>query len=324
MAKEINWKKMYSMLSESLKAREITDEGVLKFLDCIKDNLDADDVIMYKFNNDSDGYEKSYILSGSNSDDVDWLVNYIKQYIEDGKVRKYHFSVDYARNVILMPAILEKSKYLVAFNFKSDVIAADYDQLSDIQNSIEAVLGRLEILEELSENSTVDRLTDLNNRNAYEYMAEKYDQRSNAVYGIFDLFRLKYVNDNYGHDFGDRYIVKTAEILKKYFPKYRYSKDNNGVMRRISTGLCLYRIGGDEFVLVSTSESKELIKDKLDMACEEVKDIDLGINDTLGLNYGLSTSTGDKTIKEMYVEADKELSANKRETYKSLGLDRRR
>lgn len=83
-----------------------------------------------------------------------------------------------------------------------------------------------------------DTLTGLLNRGAFwrklKRMFEKH--RSELGIGLFfmiDLDNLKYVNDSYGHDYGDLYIQRAARVLDRY---------GRG------KGLCA-RISGDEFQL---------------------------------------------------------------------------
>ena len=63
---------------------------------------------------------------------------------------------------------------------------------------------------------------------------------------VFDLDNFKYINDTYGHQAGDQCLKVIAECLKKAYSRY---------------GNC-YRIGGDEFVFLSTvsDSEKEFLK----------------------------------------------------------------
>ena len=81
-----------------------------------------------------------------------------------------------------------------------------------------------------------DVLTNLLNRRAFEsrvnHMLDHGDCRE-AVFSIWDLDNLKYVNDTYGHDMGDKYICHLAEFL--------------AVLD--SYGCYVARMSGDEFMI---------------------------------------------------------------------------
>ena len=69
-----------------------------------------------------------------------------------------------------------------------------------------------------------DLLTNILNRRAFNARLEQLFQKGKDVLGtaalmMIDLDNLKFLNDSYGHDFGDKYIQKTAAGLKKYTPK---------------------------------------------------------------------------------------------------------
>ncbi len=85
-----------------------------------------------------------------------------------------------------------------------------------------------------------DQLTGCENRRAFDQKLETY--RSGACTGsldglamaMFDSNNLKIVNDTFGHARGDRLIIDTAFALQRYLGKFG----------------TIYRIGGDEFVLI--------------------------------------------------------------------------
>ncbi|MCR5273051.1 MAG: bifunctional diguanylate cyclase/phosphodiesterase [Lachnospiraceae bacterium] len=94
----------------------------------------------------------------------------------------------------------------------------------------------------LFELSYYDHLTNVQNRNAY---TEKIDNikkiaRHNVGIAFADLNGLKKTNDLLGHIYGDQMIKQFAEILMKYFSKEE-----------------IFRISGDEFVIVRENVSKE-------------------------------------------------------------------
>ena len=146
--------------------------------------------------------------------------------------------------------------------------------------------------------------------------------------GVF-LLRLKNINDTYGHDVGDNYILKASEVLRKYFPKYKIKQDKAGMKKRIPTGSCVYRIGGDEFDLITTDEDEKEIQMKLNLIIEEIKNLKVGkkSNVLTGINYGVATREQEESGEELYKIADRELREDKAKSYqmlKKLGIERRR
>lgn len=82
-----------------------------------------------------------------------------------------------------------------------------------------------------------DGLTGMGNRTAYKERIAALDKSGNYTFFMFDINNLKYVNDNIGHQTGDRMIIAAAEVIGKVFSPL---------------GKC-YRIGGDEFVCIAES-----------------------------------------------------------------------
>ena len=84
-----------------------------------------------------------------------------------------------------------------------------------------------------------DNLTKLKNRNA---LFEDYNKREKLngknVYFI-DLDDFKFINDNYGHDAGDEVLKGVSKRLSEFAPKSN-----------------IYRMGGDEFLLITESNEK--------------------------------------------------------------------
>jgi len=100
--------------------------------------------------------------------------------------------------------------------------------ITDVTNQINEIL-------KIEKERDIDSLTKLFNRTAFNKVSEKIfsdpDIKVIAVI-MWDIDKLKYINDTYGHESGDRYICKFAETIK-------YLEDFNGVVSRRS---------GDEFL----------------------------------------------------------------------------
>lgn len=94
-----------------------------------------------------------------------------------------------------------------------------------------------------------DQLTGCENRRAFDQKLESYRRRGGECpltglsIAMFDSNNLKIINDTYGHAWGDRVIISTAEALRRYLG---------------SLGT-VYRIGGDEFVVVCDNADRRAI-----------------------------------------------------------------
>ena len=86
--------------------------------------------------------------------------------------------------------------------------------------------------------ATVDGMSGLGNRNAYELKLQELIAYPPAELCLilFDIDKMKRINDSYGHHAGDQVIILTASCIREIFG---------------SCGHC-YRIGGDEFCVLLT------------------------------------------------------------------------
>lgn len=81
--------------------------------------------------------------------------------------------------------------------------------------------------------SQTDPLTGAYNRRRLEAMGPIYAKSPHLTLVFLDVDNLKQVNDTQGHAAGDALLRETADILR-------------------NSGAHIYRIGGDEFLLIST------------------------------------------------------------------------
>ena len=82
-----------------------------------------------------------------------------------------------------------------------------------------------------------DALTDsLNRRGLFEELNRRLSVLAPSKFTLYyiDLNKFKSINDNYGHEAGDRVLQLFAELVRKHFPEAHM----------------LGRVGGDEFVLL--------------------------------------------------------------------------
>lgn len=96
-----------------------------------------------------------------------------------------------------------------------------------------------------------DALTGALNRRGYETVVDKLSAETFPLaLLVFDVDNFKYVNDNYGHEAGDKVLGKLAKLLQETF----------------QTANIISRIGGDEFTVIlldTTEEEKTEIAEKI-------------------------------------------------------------
>ncbi|MBQ8891707.1 MAG: GGDEF domain-containing protein [Bacilli bacterium] len=319
----------YRLMIQALRDVNI-NEGLKKALYLIKIYLKSDDVILFK--QDEHGEYIHYSNNALMDDDskiISIILNKAKSIIEKKEYFNFDINIKSKQNdVLFIPIPFDNSKYVMTINNSSKIIEQNnHAFIKIIKEAMTVILEKYESYERIQKNSTIDNLTGLNNRNSYEEKLKLIDtNQDNLIFGIFDLFGLKYVNDNHGYLAGDKYISDTASILKKYFPEYVIRQDEHGKYEKIYTGTNLYRIGGDEYVLITTTDTLEMVETKTKLAAEEVNMLDLGIEKEFptGLNYGIVERTKGETTKELNFEADKLLMQDKSRMYKEYGIERRR
>ena len=142
-------------------------------------------------------------------------------------------------------------------DYRADVYRND--EIGDITSGMNEMVDRLNFtLHELmssqqhadamSRLATRDTLTGIRNKTAFDeqmkHLKEELSQGEKEFgFALLDLNNLKVINDNYGHDKGDIAIKKLCRIICEVF-----------------THSPVFRIGGDEFVVVLKNEDYQNIE----------------------------------------------------------------
>lgn len=128
--------------------------------------------------------------------------------------------------------------------------------------------------------SFTDTLTKLNNRNKFtedvKEISNTYDGGIGVLY--MDLNGLKTINDNLGHDAGDKALQTLAAKLVSCFDE-KYS----------------YRVGGDEFVTLYPSDDKENFFSLIEKLKADIEESEY--NAAIGYHYADKCSDIDKITK---------------------------
>ena len=135
-----------------------------------------------------------------------------------------------------------------------------------------------------------------------EFIKEKIPDSEPIGVMMLDLNRLKYTNDTFGHEMGDKMIVKFSEIMRKTFASCEF--------------LC--RWGGDEFVVVVRNANLEKMEnyDKaIHAAVENYNKSGAKPEIYFACGYALSTEFADISRDELLTKADKRMYSDKQQWY---------
>ena len=170
--------------------------------------------------------------------------------------------------------------------------------LEDLAAMVEQELAALQL-------ATMDELTDISNRRGFNMLANnslRFCKRQTlpATLLYVDLDAFKPINDDYGHQEGDRALILFAEQLKHFF------RDSD---------VCA-RIGGDEFVVLLTNTDKLQAKNAVLRFKESlsITQKTLQLAYSLEFSYGLACYQADQPINidPLIHEADQDMYRHKK------------
>ena len=157
---------------------------------------------------------------------------------------------------------------------------------------------------EMDELAHKDSLTGIKNKAAYDEATALLDEKISAGVAKFciamvDVNFLKRVNDTYGHEKGNTYLLNASKLICSVFGEEH-----------------VYRIGGDEFVVVLEGDkvllSKYFVKQFNAEMARKNANKSLEPWEKVSAAVGLAFYTAnDKTADEVFKRADKEMYANK-------------
>ncbi len=159
----------------------------------------------------------------------------------------------------------------------------------------------------MNELANKDALTGIRNKLAYDCELNRLSlqlEEGKTDFGIamIDLNFLKRINDTYGHEQGNKAIQKLCHIVCNVF---QHSP--------------VFRIGGDEFVVILENGDLKNIKDLLEeffliMKMESLKpESEPWERISAAIGVAIFSPEKDETAEDVFKRADKEMYANKKE-----------
>ena len=194
--------------------------------------------------------------------------------------------------------LTSKAQELAKGNY--ELIVDDIDDLNEIKtlaNSIKDAANQFDRSNrQINILAYTDSLTGLKNRHCFDKFCKGLEDSFQKNIGVIfcDLNRLKFTNDNFGHEAGDKLIRDFANILKENFP----------------TEEC-FRMSGDEFIIVSIglieTHFEQMVKDFI--ALNKRQEVPVT---SVGSCWRFTTSD----LNSMINEAEANMYRDKNEFYK--------
>ena len=238
-----------------------------------------------------------------------------KKYMDNGKsflinsqnpIREYLDSNIQVRSVIGMPIKIrdEYIGFILVEHQIYNFLNKDHEKfLETISNQIVIAIENSMLYLESQEIAKRDSLLNIyNRRNFFDLASKKILENPNKKYAIVmvDLDNFKKVNDNYGHQFGDKVLIKSTEIIKNML-------DPEDIIARY---------GGEEIIIyINEAESIKEVYEKIEAIRVEIEKTVItneNISKTITASFGIGCYPNDgKNIDEVIRIADKYLYKSK-------------
>ena len=170
--------------------------------------------------------------------------------------------------------------------------------INDIDEQVRQEEEYRKLLSQAQAKAAADALTGVKNKHSYLEAEQKINRRIASksqppfALSIMDLNDLKKINDTSGHQAGDEYLREACRIICKTF--------NHSPV---------FRVGGDEFVVISHGEDYERIEELTAMIAAHNEKA--ARNGGVIIACGMSRFEGDSSVAEVFGRADQMMYRNK-------------
>ena len=203
--------------------------------------------------------------------------------------------------------LTKEAKKMITGDMNAEFNIRQNDEIGELAKSFAAAKFHIsQHMKQMQGLAFQDSLTGVRNKMAYDNYRAKLSDRIESgevkSYGIaiFDTNNLKEINDTYGHENGNAYLINSCKLICQIF-----------------THSPVFRIGGDEFLVVLTGrdldnhhELMSQLKESMDLtkkASFPWKQISIACGLAIA-SYAKAT-----TIADTFNKADKNMYINKRE-----------
>jgi diguanylate cyclase (GGDEF)-like protein/PAS domain S-box-containing protein len=229
------------------------------------------------------------------------ILDYDKSQIRNSRIESLMKQNSLRVLTTLSIPIMHDDKMIAIINLDSMLEDAfdtlDVKQLEMFGFEISNFFKLSKLLENQEYNINHDTLTNVHSRTYFYSKLDKFfkDKFLPLSIASLDINGLKLVNDTFGHQSGNKLLIRTAELITNAIGK-------NGIVARL---------GGDEFsILLPCTNAEDAenilasIKNKL--ADEKIRDLDISVS------YGVSTIySNESDIESSLIEADSRMYLQK-------------
>lgn len=187
-------------------------------------------------------------------------------------------------------------------NPPQEVLGMTKDILEITSSFIVSLIKKRNMVRELKRISYTDASTGAGNRHAMYIHFDTLRNKKNIGIMFCDITGLKEVNDTQGHSAGDELIKNTYLSIAKAFGK-----------------LEIFRIGGDEFVVMCSGITEDELKRRIGIIRNALRE--RRVNAAIGFEWRERVADN---VEHTIVKAETEMYAEKSRWYEQAGKERRR
>ncbi|MBQ8093559.1 MAG: GGDEF domain-containing protein [Clostridia bacterium] len=211
-------------------------------------------------------------------------------------------------SMIFMLAFVVQPIYRLIFEIRYGTFAEvkGADEIRYLASTYNHFRGQMDNVKlKLSYEASHDALTGLYNRSAYDEYSQLNQKRGIALI-LIDVDLFKRINDEFGHEAGDRVLTRVGKVLKRTF------RESDKV----------FRVGGDEFAIILVGVASSRVNVLRDKIADAAKILSEPEKDTPGVTLSVGVAFSDQVNdrRELFKAADRALYMIKRNGRNGCGF----
>lgn len=215
-------------------------------------------------------------------------------------------TIAYTQTIVKpLKELTKAAKQVAEGNLEVTLLNQSHDEVGELSTSFQQTVDCLKVyMDRMNELAYRDPLTGVKSKTAYDEETRKVNnglQMGFDQFGILmlDINGLKLVNDQYGHEAGNRYIINCCRLICSVF---KHSP--------------VFRIGGDEFIVLLIGDDLndiETLLKKFDERMEEMDKVAESPEEKVNVAAGLAVfdETRDHSYEDVFKRADEAMYKKK-------------